>query len=412
MKIDNEFISSIKAIMNEKGIPEEDVYSTIEYALAAAYRKEYGKGDQRIDAKFDPKTGKVSYFQVFKVVPDDEFDNEENQISLSDAKKKRKKIEEGEEIKKKLRAKSDFGRIAAQTAKQVVIQKLRESERNVIYNEYKKKEGTLLNGVVQQIEGRNVIINLGKANGVMFPTEQVPDEKYYIGQRMRIYLSKVEETPKAPLINVSRSDPGLIRALFELEVPEISEAKTVEIVSVAREPGRRTKISVKSNEEGVDPVGSCVGQRGTRVQAVLAEVGDEKIDIIEYSDDARTYIKKALSPARIEKVRVNKKNRRAEAEISDDQLSLAIGKEGQNVRLASKLTGYSIDIEKPAEGTVRHSGEPAKMSDRNRTLGGEKPVKKKVAKKKTKVTKKEKVKPKKETDKTKDEVEAKIKKGK
>jgi N utilization substance protein A len=181
----------------------------------------------------------------------------------------------------------------------------------------------------------------------------VPDEKYYIGQRMRIFIKSVEETPKAPLISVSRSDPGLIKALFELEVPEISEAKTVEIVNLAREPGKRTKMSVKSKEKGVDPVGSCVGQRGTRVQAVLAEVGDEKIDIIEWSKKAEEYIKKALAPARIESVKINEKNKKAKVDISDDQLSLAIGKEGQNVRLASKLTGYSIDIEKPEDKKVK-----------------------------------------------------------
>jgi len=357
MKIDNEFISSIKQIMDEKGIPEKDVYFTIEAALAAAYRKEYGKSDDRIEAELDKKTGRVKYYKLYEVV--DKTENENNQISLKEARKKRKKAKVGDVIRKKLPEKERFGRIAAQTAKQVVVQRLRESERETIFEEYKNKTGTLVNGVVQQIEGKNVVIDLGKAVGTIFPSEQVPDEKYYIGQRLKVYVKEVEKTSRGPLISLSRSDAGLIKNLFKIEVPEIKE-KIVIIENVAREAGKRTKIAVSTKEEGVDPVGSCVGQRGTRVQAVLAEIGGEKIDIVLFDKDPKIFIKNALSPAKIKEVKIVKKGKKVKGsniasggevkvKVYDDQLSLAIGKDGQNVRLASKLTGYSINIEKESE---------------------------------------------------------------
>jgi len=427
MNIDSEFISSIKQIMDEKGIPEGDVYSTIEAALAAAYRKEYGKGDDRIEAKLEKKSGKVKYYKLFEVV--EELENENNQISLKDAKKTKggKKKDVGDYIKKPLKSKENFGRIAAQTAKQVVIQRLREAERETIYQEFKEKEGTLLNGVIQQIEGRNVILDMGKVSGVIFPPDQVPEERYYIGQRLRVYIVRIEKTPKGPVIALSRSHPGLIERLFELEVPEIKE-DIVKIRNVVREAGKRTKIAVSSKEKGVDPVGSCVGQRGTRVQAVLAEIGGEKIDIVLYDKDPQVFIKNALSPAKILEAVIERKAEQPEKEegvrkapfggrakvtVSEDQLSLAIGKAGQNVRLASRLTGYDIDIVKeednkndPAESSADHSGGPASNAPQSGVLGGEK-TKKDTKEEKAK-SKKEKTKTKKKTDKKKS---AKVKKG-
>jgi N utilization substance protein A len=340
---DKEFRSAIKQICDERSIAEKSVIETIEQALAAAYRKDYGRPDQRIEVKLDTNTGKMQVYQVFEVVKKDEFENENNQILLKDAKKKKKSIKIGDLIKKKLKTHSDFGRIAAQTAKQVIIQRIREAERDVIFSEFKKKEGGIINGVIQQIDRRNIIIDLGKTNGIMFPQEQVESEKYYVGQRLKVYLVSVEESPKGPLIHLSRSHPGLIARLFELEVPEIS-AGAVKIMNTVREAGSRTKIAVASTQEGVDPVGSCVGQRGSRVQAVLAEIGEEKIDIVLYDKKMSTYIKNALSPAKVEEVTIDKKKKEAKIKVSEDQLSLAIGREGQNVRLASKLTGYNIDI--------------------------------------------------------------------
>jgi N utilization substance protein A len=366
---DKEFRSAIKQICDERGISEDSVFETIEQALAAAYRKDYGRPEQRIDVKLDPNTGKMKVAQVFEVVKKDEFENENNQILLKDAKKssKGKKIKIGDLIKKPMKTHSDFGRIAAQTAKQVIIQRIREAERDVVFGEFKKKEGDILNGVVQRIEGRNIIIDLGKTSGIMFPTEQVDSEKYYIGQRLKLYLVSVEESPKGPVIQLSRSHPNLIAKIFEIEVPEIS-AEAVKIMNCVREAGSRTKIAVASTQEGVDPVGSCVGQRGSRVQAVIAEIGEEKIDIVLYDKKPETYIKNALSPAKVDGVKIVKDKNEAKITVSEDQLSLAIGKEGQNVRLASKLTGYNIDIlkegvpapkkrEEPAETPLRPAGE-------------------------------------------------------
>ncbi|MBU2595751.1 transcription termination factor NusA [Patescibacteria group bacterium] len=340
---DKEFRSAIKQICDERGISEKSVFETIEQALAAAYRKDYGRPEQRIEVKLDPNTGKMKVAQVFEVVKKDEFENENNQILLKDAKKSQKTAKIGDLIKKKLKPHSDFGRIAAQTAKQVIIQRIREAERDVVFGEFKKKESEIINGTVQRIEGRNIIIDLGKTSGIMFPTEQVEAEKYYLGQRLKLYLVSVEESAKGPVMALSRSHPGLISELFKLEVPEIS-AGAVKIMHCVREAGSRTKIAVASTQEGVDPVGSCVGQRGSRVQAVLAEISEEKIDIVLYDKKKETYIKNALSPAKVDEVKIDKEKKEAKITVSEDQLSLAIGREGQNVRLASKLTGFNIDI--------------------------------------------------------------------
>ncbi|KKQ74672.1 MAG: NusA antitermination factor [Berkelbacteria bacterium GW2011_GWB1_38_5] len=340
------FMAAINQICDEKGLSKDTVMETIEAAIAAAYRKDFGKPSQIIKVKMDPESGQTQVWQVFDVT--EEIEEPESQKTLGEAKKIDKKTKVGEQVQIALESKSEFGRIAAQTAKQVIIQRIREAERDMLYKEFKDKESKIVNGVVQQIEGNNVIIDLGKLNGLMLPSDQIPHEKYYSGQRLRVFVKGVEESSRGPRVLVSRTDSGLILGLFELEVPEIP-ASSVEIKGIAREAGSRSKVAVWTSQEGLDPVGSCVGQRGTRIQAVLAEIGEEKIDIILWNEKDEQYVINALSPAKVEKVKLNKKEQKAIVQVADDQLSLAIGKGGQNVRLASKLTGWSLDIEKIEE---------------------------------------------------------------
>lgn len=375
-----DFGSAISALCEEKGISKDKVIETIEAALSAAYKKDYGKKGQNIRAIFNERTGDTKFFLLKEVVDETtrEFVKEEDlekdkagtdlksvqkkvkdaaeveeeklprfnperDLTLDEAKKLKKDAVIGDVIEIALESKQDYGRVAAQTAKQVIIQRIREAERDSMYDEYKDKEGEVLSGVIQRIEGRNVIIDLGKSVGVLFPQEQVESESYRIGQRLKVYVYKVEAGSKGPGITLSRVHPELVRKLFELEVPEIF-AKTVEIKSIAREAGERTKIAVFSNEEGIDPIGSCVGQKGTRVQAVIDELGGEKIDIILWNDDIAKFISAALSPAKVLKVDINESKKDAVVTVPEDQLSLAIGKRGQNVRLAAKLTEWKIDI--------------------------------------------------------------------
>lgn len=364
-----EFMSAIAQIADEKGISKEKVIETVEAALAAAYKRDYGKKGQRIRTEFNEISGETKFFLVKDVVdstvrefieekdeaeelekPEEKDEaeklprfNSERDITLEEAKKIKKNAKIGDIIEIKLESKSDYGRIAAQTAKQVVIQKIREAERDVMYQEYKKKEGEIISGTIQRIEGRNVYVDIGKSVGVLFSSEQIEGEKYRIGARIKVYLLKVESDPKGPGITLSRSNPALVKKLFELEVPEIF-AGTVEIKAVAREAGSRTKIAVASNEEGVDPIGSCVGQKGTRVQAVIDELIGEKIDIIEWNDNIEKFIASALSPAKVLSMVLNESQKSAQVTVPSDQLSLAIGRKGQNVRLAAKLTDWRIDI--------------------------------------------------------------------
>lgn len=379
-----EFGSAIMQIAEEKGISKDKVIETVEAALAAAYKKEYGKRGQHIRAEFNQVDGSAKFFKILEVVDEatrefvsaqaesdlmqveaekektekeekmeqKEFENEEEKLPrfnqerdviLEEAKKIKKDAKVGDIIEIALESKSDYGRIAAQTAKQVIIQKIREAERDSMFKEYKEKEGEVVNGSIQRIEGRNVYIDLGKSIGVLFPSEQIERERYHIGQRIKVYLAKVESDPKGPGITLSRVHSEMIRKLFELEVPEVFSG-TVEIKSVAREAGSRTKIAVFSKEEGVDPIGSCVGQKGTRVQAVIDELGGEKIDIIEWSENVQKFIAAALSPAKVLSVELNEEKQESVVKVPEDQLSLAIGKQGQNVRLAAKLTGWRIDV--------------------------------------------------------------------
>ncbi len=380
-----QFASALGQISEEKGISPEKVLETIEIALAAAYKKEYGEKGQIVRAEFNPKTGDVKFSQVKIVVdqsmlkPEGEEDEEksgepsfsakradtegeegekkirfnaERHIILDEAKKTKKDIMVGDEIEFPLETHEDFGRIAAQTAKQVIVQRIREAEREAVWNEYKDKEGELVSGIIQRIEPHNIFVDLGKTVAVFPGEEQVFGERYYVGTRMKFYILSVNSDPRGPGIVLSRSHPKMISRLFELEVPEIG-AGTVEIKSIAREAGNRTKIAVTSNEEGIDPIGSCIGQKGTRVAAVISEIGGEKIDIIEWSEDQDVFVSNAMSPAKVTKIEIAPRRHTAKVFVPEDQLSLAIGKAGQNVRLAAKLTGWKIDV---AGATVTAEG--------------------------------------------------------
>ncbi len=354
------FASAMSQIAAEKEMPEEKVLDIVEQAIATAYKKEYGEKGDLIEADFDPKTGEVKFWKVKKVVSEDMIltDEELEKLKkgeLSDVGEKvrfnpkRHIMEEdtdqgepGDEIKEPLESKEHFGRIAAQTAKQVVLQKVKETERNMTYEEYKEKEGTVISGVIQRVEGRRILVDIGKVLGVLSKDEQIPGEYYKSGQRYKMYVLKVEKTPKGPRVYLSRAFPKLVSKLFELEVPEISTG-TVEIKAIAREPGSRSKVAVHSEEEGVDPVGTAVGQRGTRVGAIISELDSEKIDIIEWSEDSKEFISNSLSPATVHQVEIVDEDK-AIASVSEDELSLAIGKDGQNVRLAANLTGWKIDV--------------------------------------------------------------------
>lgn len=430
------FVSAIEQICEEKGIAKARVLETIELALAAAYKKDYGSKGQNIRVNFDLETGQMKVFQVKlivdesmlkkedeeekeegeekaaeeeKAVEEEEIEtekkirfNSEKHIMIEDFKKlptkgiftpkgkilteeKKKKIKSGDEIAFTLKVHQEFGRIAAQTAKQVIIQRIREAEREAVYDEYKDKQGEIASGIIQRIEGNNVFLDIGKALGILFPEEQIPQERYQIGQRLRTYILEVQKDSRGPTIILSRAHPKIVSQLFALEVPEIA-AGTVSIKSIAREAGNRSKIAVASTEERVDPIGSMIGQKGTRVQAVINELAGEKIDIIEWSEEPIKFISAALSPAKVIEVKIDKNKNQAEVTVPEDQLSLAIGIRGQNVRLAAKLTGWKIDIvpQKPAKE------EPAKKKE-----GGKKEKKEKVKeekkKKETKQTKEKKV---------------------
>lgn len=337
----NQFISAIEQICEEKGISKEMVLEAIEAAIVAAYKKDFGDKEQEVRAELNNDTGEATVFVTKEVV--ENVEDPMIQIDLGGAKKVKKDAKLGEMVEIK-EDNNDFGRVAAQTAKQVIVQRIREAERDVVFSEFSDKEGLIINASVQRFENGNAYIDLGKATGVMFPNDQIPGEKYYPGQRIKVYVVRVEQTNRGPQIVVSRTHPDMVRRLFEMEVPEIANG-TVEIAGIAREAGARTKIAVKSNAEGVDPVGTFVGGRGTRVQAVMGELGEEKIDIIAYNDDPAEYITNALSPTKVISVKIDEENKKALVKVPEDQLSLAIGKAGQNVRLAAKLTGWNVDID-------------------------------------------------------------------
>lgn len=343
------FSLAIDQIVAEKGISKEKVLDTIEQALAAAYRKDLGERGQDVRAEFNEQNGTARIFQVMTVVADEEVENPASQVALSEAQKNDPAAEIGKEYVEEVTPKDPhYGRVAAQTAKQVIIQRIREAEREAIFDEFQDKEGEIISGIVQRIEGETVFIDIGRTTGVLFPSEQIRGERYRVNQRVRVYVVKVALSSRGPEILLSRSHPGMIRRLFEMEVPEVF-AGTVEIKGIAREAGERSKVAVQATEEGVDPVGACIGQRGTRIQTIIAELSGEKIDVIQWDEDIARYIGHALSPARIIAVDIFEDEKRALAHVEEDQLSLAIGKRGQNVRLAAKLAGWRIDIVKAGE---------------------------------------------------------------
>ncbi|MEK7588823.1 MAG: transcription termination factor NusA [Patescibacteria group bacterium] len=378
------FKSALEQLEEERKIPKEKILDAIEQAMAAAYKKDYGKKGQIVRAKFDLETGKTDFFQVKIVVDetiarmdiadeDEEYSikedgdervrfNPEHHILLEDAKKIKKGSELNDEIVFPLEEKDDYGRIAAQTAKQVIIQRIREAERNSIIDEYGTKEGEIISGIVQKIERGNVYVDFNRATGILPVEEQIPGEHFARGQRLRAYLYSVEDTPRGINLRLSRTHPKFIEKLFSVEAPEI-ENGTVEIKSIAREAGARSKIAVFSNDDHIDPVGSCVGQKGTRVNTITGELGGEKIDIIPWSEDPKVFVSNSLSPAKVTSIEIDEKEHKAVVEVTDDQLSLAIGKGGQNVRLAAKLTGWRIDIKGNGAEVVSTDGDEVEMTD-------------------------------------------------
>jgi N utilization substance protein A len=333
---------AIRTIAEEKNLPEEAVKEVVEQALAAAYRRDYGDREQEIRVNMNLNTGDIDIYVTKEIV--EKVGDEAFEISLKDAQVMRKNAKVGETVEIHQKAES-FGRVAAQTAKQVILQRLREAEREIIMAEYEDKIGTVINATVARVEGNIVRIDLGKAQGIMPRSEQIQGERYYPGQRLKVFLKDVERGFRGPQLVVSRGNTQFIEWLFRGEVPEM-ESGAVEIKGISREAGVRSKIAVASNVPGVDPVGTFVGGHGTRVNAVMGEVGEqEKIDIIVWSDKIVDYITNALSPTKVARVEIDEKNQKAKVLVPEDQLSIAIGKSGQNVRLASKLTGYELDIE-------------------------------------------------------------------
>ncbi|MES2315666.1 MAG: transcription termination factor NusA [Patescibacteria group bacterium] len=378
------FKSALEQLEEERKIPKEKILDAIEQAMAAAYKKDYGKKGQIIRAKFDLDTGKANFYQVkivvdetiAKIGDDDTEDgdassialatedervrfNSEHHIMLEDAKKIKKGVELNDEVIFPLEPKEDYGRIAAQTAKQVIIQKIREAERTSIIDEYGTKEGEIVSGVVQKMERGNVYIDFNRATGILPAEEQIPGEYLERGQRIRSYLYQVEDSPRGINLRLSRTHPKFLEKLFAIEAPEIASG-VVEIKAIAREAGARSKIAVFSNDEHIDPVGSCVGQKGTRVNTITSELGGEKIDIIPWSADPKQFVSNSLSPAKVISITVDEAEHKATVEVADDQLSLAIGKSGQNVRLAAKLTGWRIDIKGDGTKAVAETKEEKK----------------------------------------------------
>ena len=402
----SEIKSAIQQICEEKGLSYESVMETIETALAAAYRKDYGNKLQNIEVEFDVETGLVKAFDVKTIVedlPEEEMErmresqaqeaaleeaeaaggnmqqvragarspeqaegasknssdatdddelpeddvpkfNPKTDVMISDAKVLKMNAEIGDIIRTELPVATDFGRMAAMTAKQVITQKLRESEREIIFNEYKEQEGEILIGTVQRREGRVVLIDIGRSVGILLPEDQAQNEHYQSGDRIKVFVREVSLSARGPQILLSRTSPELVRSLFLVEIPEIADG-LVEIKGIAREAGHRTKIAVTTSDESIDPIGACIGQRGVRIQTIIQELGGEKIDVIEWEDDAQDYLLNALAPAKIEEILLNEEEHEATAIVKNDQLSLAIGKGGQNVRLASRLTGWRLRIQ-------------------------------------------------------------------
>ncbi|MCL5411119.1 MAG: transcription termination factor NusA [Patescibacteria group bacterium] len=347
MALRTEFAAALSQAATERGLDPEEILKIIQDAIKAAYRKDFGGTVEDLEVELDPETGEARV------------------------------LREGEDI-----TPPGFGRIGAQTAKQVLLQRIREAEKGAILSEFERRVGSVINGMIQRFEGPNIVVNLGKAEGMMPSQEQTPGENYRLNQRLRFYIVGIKESARGQDIIVSRAHKGLVEGLFKVEVPEIGSG-IVEIKAISREAGTRTKVAVASKQAGVDPVGSCVGQKGVRVQAVIAELGTEKVDIIQWSEDPKKFIAAALSPAKVDNVETDQKEKTAHVEVPEDQLSLAIGKEGQNVRLAAKLSGWRIDI-KGAENVLAREPEEENPEETKEESVAEKKATKKTTRKKTK----------------------------
>ena len=395
---------AIRQICDEKGLAFESVVDAIQAALAAAYRKDFGDKNQNIEVEFDVETGEASAFDVKTVVEDidlaelEKFEEErrtkaeatatkftearrrgdevaaftmeddggphfnpKSEIMISDARVLKFSSQVGDTLRTPLPEAGEFGRMAAMTAKQVITQKLREAEREVVFSEFKEHEGEMMQGTVQRREGRVVLVDLGRTTGIMRPEDQNPNERYNTGDRIKVYVRQVGLTTKGPEILLSRTADEMVKKLFETEIPEIQEG-TVQIKSIAREAGSRSKVAVGTDDNSIDPIGACIGQRGSRIQTIIAELGGEKVDIIEWNKDPIPFISNALSPAKIAHVDVNEEAKVASVSVATDQLSLAIGKGGQNVRLAAKLTGWKINIVEKDNDVVVESAEPVEKA--------------------------------------------------
>ena len=340
--MNKEFIQAIEDLEKEKHISKEILLEAIESALVSAYKKNYGTS-QNVRVDINEETGDINVYMRMDVVADEEIEDELTQIPLSEAMEIDPRYEVGDVVEYQVTPR-DFGRIAAQTAKQVVVQRIREAERGMIFDNFITRQGEILTGTVQRISNETLFVNVGNTEGILSPNEQVPGERYKVNDRLKVYIMDVRKTNKGPQVFLSRSHPGLVKRLFELEVPEIEDG-TVEIKGIAREAGSRTKMAVYTEYENVDPVGACVGTRGNRVQAIVDELHGEKIDIITWSEDPEVLIANVLSPAKVEKVIIPDEDEKSAIVIVPDyQLSLAIGKEGQNVRLAARVSGWKIDI--------------------------------------------------------------------
>lgn len=339
-----EFIEALEEIEKSKGISKEILIDAIEAALISGYKKNFGSS-QNVEVKIDKETGEVNVYGKKQVV--EEVENDVLQISLHEARQYKKSYEAGDYVLIEVTPKN-FGRIAAQTAKQVVMQKIKEAEREIVFNEFSNRESEIITARIQRVTKNNVLVNLGKCEGVLPPTEQITTEKYQQGDRIKTYILEVKKTTKGPQITLSRTHPGLVKRLFELEVPEIHQG-IVGIFNISREAGSRTKIAVYSNDENVDAVGACVGYKGARVRAIVDELNNEKIDIITWDKNPEVFIANSLSPAKVLKVKVKENQKSALVIVPDYQLSLAIGKEGQNARLAAKLTNWKIDIKSESQ---------------------------------------------------------------
>jgi N utilization substance protein A len=356
--VSRDFIGALLQLNAEKQVPREQLLRTVEEAIQAAYRRV--DGDEDIHVRIDPETGKIRVFRARLVV--EVVEDPQTQFTLEEARRYKPDAKVGDLVEYQQLDQESFGRIHAQTAKQVVLQRLREAERDVVYDSFASREGELISGTVKRVEPRAIIVDLGRdVEGILATTEQSPIEHYRIGQTLKAYVLEVRRSPRGPQVYLSRTHKGFLRRLFELEVPEI-HAGTVEIKAIAREPGSRSKVAVASRQEGLDPVGATVGQRGARVQAVVAELGGEKIDVIPWSEDPAVFVANALSPAQVLSVDIDQEHRIATVTVPERMLSLAIGREGQNARLAARLTGWRIDIRSDvshAEPAAAPPGQPA-----------------------------------------------------